>query len=78
MAAMEQSAEIAALVSELTTAPNVRLNDPRLEAGLQALVGAGLIEAERIPELLSYARPEPVEPVVELVAEPVAEPEVGE
>lgn len=59
LAAAEQSPEVAALVDELTASPNVALNDPRLEPGLQQLAAAGLIAEERIPELLSYTRPEP-------------------
>lgn len=58
MAAAEQSPEVAALVDELTASPNVALYDPRLEPGLQQLAAAGLIASERIPELLSYTRPE--------------------
>lgn len=59
LAAAEQSPEVAALVDELTASPNVALNDPRLEPGLQQLAAAGLIEEARIPELLAYTRPEP-------------------
>jgi hypothetical protein len=58
-AAAEQFPEVAALVDELTASPNVALNDPRLEPGLQQLAAAGLIEGDRIPELLAYTRPEP-------------------
>jgi len=32
--------------------------DPRLLPGLQMLVAAGLLTAERIPELTAYQRPE--------------------
>lgn len=59
LAAAEQSAEVSALVDELTNSPTVALDDPRLEPGLQALAAAGLIAAERIPVILAYARPEP-------------------
>lgn len=59
LAAAEQSPDVAALVDELTASPNVALNDPRLGPGLQQLAAAGLIASERIPELLSYTRPEP-------------------
>jgi hypothetical protein len=59
LAAAEQSPDVAALVDELTASLNVALNDPRLEPGLQQLAAAGLIDEERIPELLSYTRPEP-------------------
>ena len=59
LAAAGQSPQVAALVDELTSAPTVALDDPRLESGLQALAAAGLIAAERIPALLAYNRPEP-------------------
>lgn len=59
LASAEQSPEVAALVDELTASPNVALHDPRLGPGLQQLAAAGLIASERIPELLSYTRPEP-------------------
>lgn len=58
MAAAQQSAELAALLNELRTNPNVNLDDPRLIPGLQLLAGADLLAAERIPELLAYDRPE--------------------
>jgi hypothetical protein len=60
MAAMQESAEIAQLVQQLTESPNVSFDDPRLGPGLEALAAAELIAAERIPELLAYDRPEPV------------------
>jgi hypothetical protein len=59
LAAAEQSAQVAALIDELTSSPQVALDDPRLEPGLQQLAAAGLISAERIPDLLAYSRPEP-------------------
>jgi hypothetical protein len=59
LAAAEQSAQVAALIDELTSSPHVALDDPRLEPGLQQLAAAGLISAERIPDLLAYSRPEP-------------------
>jgi hypothetical protein len=59
LAAAEQSAEVSALVDELTNSPIVALDDPRLEPGLQQLAAAGLIAAERIPDLLAYPRPKP-------------------
>lgn len=63
MAAAQQSPEIAVLVEQLTASPNVALDDPRLEPGLQQLVAAELLDESRIPELLAYVRPEPVVPV---------------
>ena len=58
LAAAEQSPEVAALIAELTSSPLVALDDPRLEPGLTLLAAAGLIAAERVPELLAYQRPE--------------------
>ena len=57
LAASEVSPEVAALVDQLTEAPNVMLFDPRLAPGLALLVGAELIAPERVPELLAYTRP---------------------
>lgn len=62
LAAAEQSPEVAALVAELTASPLVALDDPRLEPGLMLLAAAGLIAAERLPELLAYQRPVPTYP----------------
>lgn len=59
LAAAEQSADVNDLVDELTSSPLVALDDPRLMPGLEALAAAGLIAADRIPEILFYARPEP-------------------
>lgn len=61
LAAAEQSPEVAALVDELTSSPNVALYDPRLEPSLRLMADAGLIAEARIPELLAYDRPEPQE-----------------
>lgn len=58
MMSMGQSQEIAGLVSDLTSTPKIYLNDPRLIFGLQKLVDAGLLNADRIPQLLYYARPQ--------------------
>ena len=71
MTAAQQSPELAALVSTLTASSHVVMDDARLAPGLQALVDAGLLEANRVPQLLSYARPGAEE-------EPVAELEVIE
>jgi hypothetical protein len=59
LAASEESQEVKSLVEELIGSPNVSLDDPRLEPGLLLLAQAGLIETERIPDLLFYDRPEP-------------------
>ena len=48
---------IKALLDQLFASPNVALDDPRLAPGLQLLVSAGLIAAERVAELLAYERP---------------------
>lgn len=57
-AAVEPS--VGQLVSELTSSPYVALDDPRLEPGLNQLVAAGLLAAERVSEILFYPRPVPV------------------
>lgn len=60
MTAAEQSPEVAALVEQLTASPHVSFSDPRLAPGLEQLAAAGLIAPERVTELQSYERPEPV------------------
>lgn len=61
LAAAEQSPDVAALVDQLISSPLVALDDPRLEPGLRQLVAAGLLEPERVPELLAYDRPEAIQ-----------------
>jgi predicted metal-dependent phosphotriesterase family hydrolase len=54
----EETAEVVApLISELTSSAHVTLDDQRLSAGLQLLSDIGLLEQERIAELLKYERP---------------------
>jgi hypothetical protein len=74
LAAAEQSPEVAALIDQLTESPKIAMDDPRLAPGLELLAGAGLIEVERIEELLTYSRPE-VQVQASVVVEP--EPEVA-
>lgn len=50
--------DVANLIEQLTSSPNVAMDDPRLEPGLTLLAGAGLIAPERVPGLLAYDRPE--------------------
>jgi hypothetical protein len=45
------------LVDELLEAPYVALDDERLRPGLEALAQAGLLEADRIAEILDYNPP---------------------
>jgi hypothetical protein len=45
------------LVGELLEAPYVALDDDRLRPGLEALVQAGLLDADRIAEILDYNPP---------------------
>ena len=59
MSAAQDSPEIGALVEQLTASPTVALDDPRVAAGLEQLVAAELLDEARVPELLSYVRPEP-------------------
>jgi hypothetical protein len=58
VAAAQQSPELAALLNELRVNPQANMDDPRLLPGLQMLVAAGLLAAERIPQLTAYDRPE--------------------
>jgi hypothetical protein len=67
MTAAQQSPELAALVSTLTASSHVVMDDARLAPGLQALVDAGLLGVDRVPQLLNYARPGAEDgPMVEL------------
>ena len=59
LAAAEQNAEVAALLQQLFDSPQVALDDPRLAPGLELLAQAGLLDAGRPAELVSYTRPEP-------------------
>lgn len=59
LAAAQQDQQVGELVAELTNSPYVVLDDPRLAPGLALLVGAGLLAAERVPEILYYDRPRP-------------------
>ena len=59
LGASSESPEIEALVNELIAAPNVSLDNPHLESGLQLLADSGLIEQDRVAELLTYERPVP-------------------
>jgi len=53
-AAAERNVQIAGLVQQLTDSPYVALDDDRLAPGLQLLVGAGLLTAARVAEILDY------------------------
>ena len=59
MCAAEQSPEVAGYISELVNRPFVPLWDPRLSAAVTALAQAGLINEERLPEIMAYDRPTP-------------------
>ena len=59
--AAQSNAQLAALLNQLRSNAEVHFDDPRLEPGLQLLVGAGLLAPERVAELLHYDRPEVVE-----------------
>lgn len=50
---------VAALVEQLTAAPYVALDDPRLAPGLALLVARGLLAADRPAVILTYERPTP-------------------
>jgi hypothetical protein len=51
--------QIQQLLNELFAATTITLNDSRVLHGLQLLVSAGLLDAERPAEIQSYDRPEP-------------------
>ena len=55
----ENGQAVSGLIAQLTSSPNVSMDDPRLETGLQLLVNLGLLESDRIPDLLAYERPIP-------------------
>jgi hypothetical protein len=57
LAAAQENPSVGQLVTELISSAYVVLDDPRLEPGLQMLVEEGPLAAERVPEILSYARP---------------------
>jgi L-cysteine desulfidase len=52
--AAKQNQDVAALVQALVREPYVALDDDRLAPGLQLLVGAGLLTAARVAEILDY------------------------
>jgi hypothetical protein len=54
LAAAEANTVVALLVDELLEAPYVALDDERLRPGLEALAQAGLLDANRIAEILDY------------------------
>ena len=55
----EDGQAVAGLIAQLTASPNVALDDPRLQPGLELLVGLGLLDAARPAEILAYSHPEP-------------------
>jgi len=57
LAAAEGNTVVSLLVGELLEAPYVALDDERLRPGLDALAEAGLLEADRIAEILDYNPP---------------------
>lgn len=58
LAAAEQNAQVAELVGQLLDSAYVVLDDPRLAPGLQLLVAGGLLEPERVAQLLDFGLPE--------------------
>jgi hypothetical protein len=59
IAASKTDADVAALINTLVNSAYVYLDDARILPGLQQLVTLGLLEANRIPEIVAYDRPEP-------------------
>jgi hypothetical protein len=71
IAASKTDADVAALINTLANSAYVYLDDARILPGLQQLVTLGLLEANRIPEIVAYDRPEPTPaPVPPVVDEP--------
>ena len=71
IAASKTDADVAALINTLVNSAYVYLDDARILPGLQQLVTLGLLEADRIPEIVAYDRPEPTPaPVPPVVDEP--------
>ena len=71
IAASKTDADVAALINTLVNSAYVYLDDARILPGLQQLVTLGLLEANRIPEIVAYDRPEPTPaPVPPVVDEP--------
>ena len=60
IAASKTDADVAALINTLVNSAYVYLDDARILPGLQQLVTLGLLEADRIPEIVAYDRPEPI------------------
>jgi hypothetical protein len=68
--ASQADADVAALINTLVGSAYVYLDDARISPGLQQLVNLGLLEADRIPEIVAYDRPEPTPAPVEPEPEP--------
>ncbi|ATW62774.1 hypothetical protein SCBWM1_gp90 [Synechococcus phage S-CBWM1] len=67
LAAAENDPTVAGLLETLLSEPVVNFDDERLIPGLQVLVDSQLIDASRLPELMSFEHPAPYEhPVEEL------------
>lgn len=59
LAAAQVQSAVADLIAQLTSTPNVAMDDPRLQPGLRLLVMAGLVAPDRVAQLLAYERPLP-------------------
>lgn len=57
IAAATQDEGVKALLDTLLAEPIVNFDDPRLEPGLQQLVDGGLLNSDRLPELMAYEHP---------------------
>lgn len=59
LAAAETVPEVKAQLDTLLAEPVVNFYDPRVAAGLDQLVTAGLLDPARVPVLMTYERPQP-------------------
>lgn len=57
LGASESSLAIKKLIEDLVKEPEITLDDPRLQNGLQVLVAAGLLAESRVEELLAHEIP---------------------
>jgi hypothetical protein len=67
--ASQADADVAALINTLVDSAYVYLDDARILPGLQQLANLDLLEADRIPEILAYDRPQPTPAPVPPTAE---------
>jgi hypothetical protein len=57
--AAQTDSNVAELLAEVRREASVAADDPRIGPGLQYLIGAGLLDESRLPEITAYERPLP-------------------